>query len=93
MSKDKEIELINEIVVQAVIHGGDSSGPYYTNSNALYKALKKWLVENCLTDEFKVVQKEYIDAKHREIYPDMFVIVPKEDETEEYHIFVGEIAF
>ena len=86
MSKDKEIELINEIVVQAVIHGGDSSGPYYTNSNALYKALKKWLVENCLTDEF-------IDAKHREIYPDMFVIVPKEDETEEYHIFVGEIAF
>lgn len=93
MSVDKEIELINEIVAQAVIHGGDSGGPYYTNSSVLYKTLRNWLIEECLIDEFKIVQKEYIDIDHRVRYPNMFTIVPQEDTTEEYHVPIPKIAF
>lgn len=40
---DKEIELINEIILQAVSHGGDSGGAYCTNAEFLNESIIDWL--------------------------------------------------
>ena len=93
MTIEKEIELMNEIIVQAIIHGGDSDGPYYTNEIGLYKVIKKWLDERGISSCYKIVQKEYIDYDNRIIYKNIFMIVPVADETETYHIPKLEITF
>lgn len=93
MTIEKEIELMNEIIVQAIIHGGDSGGPYNTNEIRLYKVIKKWFDEKEISSCYKIVQKKYIDYDNRMLYENIFTIVPVDDETETYHIPKLEIAF
>lgn len=40
---EKEIELVNELIVQSIKHGGDSGGPYFTNEKELISAINAWL--------------------------------------------------
>lgn len=52
MDLDKEIELINEIISQAVSHGGDAGGAYCTNAEFLNEAIIDWLNMRGLDDKY-----------------------------------------
>lgn len=43
-SFDTEIDLINDILEQAVRHGADIGGSYESNENGLLDAIHKWLI-------------------------------------------------
>ena len=49
---DKELELINDIIHMAIFHGGDSSGAYFSDAEALNESIQDWLV-------FRGLDKEY----------------------------------
>ena len=44
LKKQEELSLINNIVEQAIYHGGDIGGPYFSNRDSLCEAMKKYLV-------------------------------------------------
>ncbi len=56
---EREIELINEIIANAIIHGGDWGGPYEVNLENLVMAVNNWLREKGLKDSYHVVQAYY----------------------------------
>lgn len=56
---EREIELINEIIANAIIHGGDSGGPYESNLESLVIAINNWLCEKGLKDKYHVIQTCY----------------------------------
>lgn len=41
--KEKEIELINNIIANAIIHGADSGGSYEQNEEELTRVVNEWL--------------------------------------------------
>lgn len=49
-----EIDLINNILEQAVRHGADIGGSYESNENGLLDAIHKWLVYRGLYDMYKI---------------------------------------
>ena len=49
---EKEIELINDLIVQAIKHGGDGGGTYFSNENGLISAINAWL-------KFKGIMNKY----------------------------------
>lgn len=49
-----EIELINRIIVQAVLHGADAGGSYDSNNAGLTKAIMNFLITVGIADEFCV---------------------------------------
>ena len=55
----REIELINNIIANAIIHGGDWGGPYDSNLENLVTAVNNWLREKGLKDSYHVVQADY----------------------------------
>ena len=56
---EREIELINEIIANAIIHGGDWGGPYNSNIENLVIAINNWLREKGLKDSYHVVEADY----------------------------------
>ena len=56
---EREIELINEIIANAIIHGGDWGGPYEVNVENLVIAVNNWLREKGLRDSYHVVEAYY----------------------------------
>ena len=44
----KMVDIINTVVEQAVIHGGDAGGPYFVNYESLDRALCLFLTETQL---------------------------------------------
>ena len=50
MNIEKEISLINNIVLNAVMHGADSGGSYDSNIDGLKQALNEWVKEKELVD-------------------------------------------
>lgn len=44
LKKQEELSLINNIVEQAIYHGGDIGGPYFCNGDGLCEAMEKYLV-------------------------------------------------
>ena len=57
---EKEIEMINRIIVEAVMHGADSGGSYDSNEKNLIGTMKEWL-------EFKGLSNRYIVEKNAEV--------------------------
>ena len=57
---EDEIRLINEITANAVIHGGDSGGPYDQNKRRLYAALSNWIKAKGLENDYHIIIKSYI---------------------------------
>ena len=61
--KQALVDLINNIIDEAIIHGGDSGGAYCRNSKDLLEILKKALVFFELS-EYEIDQdKEYEDEE------------------------------
>lgn len=52
---ETEIDLINDVLEQAVRHGADIGGSYDSNENGLLGAICKWLIYRRLYDRYKVV--------------------------------------
>ena len=56
---EKEIELINAIIANAIIHGGDWGGPYEINIENLVISINNWLREKGLWEKYHVVESGY----------------------------------
>ena len=54
-SINEEIRIINNIVVQAIIHGGDPGGSYDTNEENLVSVLNDWLECKNLFGKYVVI--------------------------------------
>lgn len=54
-SISEEIRIINNIVAQAIIHGGDPGGSCDTNKENLVSALNDWLECKNLFSEYMVI--------------------------------------
>lgn len=50
MSIEEEIELINDIIISAIYHGGDLGGAYYSDWLGLESAIGEWLNARGLSD-------------------------------------------
>lgn len=56
----KVINVINGIIIEAVEHGGDSGGPYFSNEKDLVKCLRSFIDDICdenqeLIEQFPLV--------------------------------------
>lgn len=76
MISDYEIKLINKIIFEAIKHGGDSGGPYFTNEDGLISAINKLLDVECMMDEYEVREVD-IEADWGRTYPGIHQIVEK----------------
>ena len=43
MNIAKHIEILNNLIYESVEHGGDSGGPYYSNTEDILKAINEYL--------------------------------------------------
>lgn len=60
MNIQNEINLINDIVLNAVVHGADSGGSYDSNGDGLENALNAWLKEKNITGyTIEIVNRTY----------------------------------
>ena len=57
-SKREIIKCLNKVLVEAIYHGGDGGGAYFTNEDALLKSLKELLECLNLTDVCKIYEDE-----------------------------------
>lgn len=53
-NEKKNINFINNIIIQAIIHGGDSGGPYYCNEKELYNSIKQLIIQNNLEHDYEI---------------------------------------
>ncbi len=54
-SIETEVDLINDVLEQAVRHGADIGGSYESNEKGLLDAIYKWLIYRGLYDRYKVI--------------------------------------
>ncbi len=64
---EEEIILINQIVANAIIHGGDWGGPYNVNTLGLVIAMNNWLKAKGLTATHHVVGGMYLQGLTKEL--------------------------
>lgn len=64
---DKEIEMINKIIVEAVMHGADAGGSYDSNEKNLTDAMKEWLELKCLSNRYGVEKNTEVETRYRTI--------------------------
>lgn len=51
-NEEKEIELINSIIREAIIHGSDSGGAYEINEEDLRESVSNWLDYHDLSEKY-----------------------------------------
>ena len=60
---EKEIELINRVITEAVCHGGDPGGAYCCNASELNSAILEWLkmrgIDNKYTTNYEATGEKY----------------------------------
>lgn len=72
---DREVELVNKIIRESIIHGADWGGSYDSNEERLIKSIEEWII-------FKELQHKYTIGKVRFDEPStysywiMYQIVP-----------------
>lgn len=59
----EEIELVNKIIVEAVMHGADCGGSYDSNEEGLTEAITNWLkskgIDNDCCVKYQTVKRVY----------------------------------
>lgn len=45
---EKQVELVNDIIFNAIMHGADPGGSYDCNKEGLYRSIENWLKANNL---------------------------------------------
>lgn len=61
ISVDVLMNLLNDVIKNAIDHGGDPGGPYGCNETGLHYSMLKFLVECGLNNEW-TVEKKSIDC-------------------------------
>lgn len=51
---EKEIQIVNKIIREAVINGADVGGSYRSNEDNLIKSIKAWLELKDLSDKYTI---------------------------------------
>jgi len=51
---EKEIQIVNKIIREAVIHGADAGGSYDQNEENLIDSIKSWLNLKGLNNEYTI---------------------------------------
>lgn len=59
-----EIQKINAIIDEAIFHGGDCGGPYYSNSEKLREAMEDYLKYMGYDKSFEVCEGKYGQLFH-----------------------------
>ena len=54
ISDIRNIELINRLITEAINHGGDPGGPYFSNPEDLRSVINDFLIVNKLQDHYFV---------------------------------------
>lgn len=54
MNIEREIKLVNRIIKEAIVHGGDYGGPYYINELRLKSAITDWMEAKGLTEKYLI---------------------------------------
>ena len=67
MISDYEIKLINKIIFEAIKHGGDYGGPYFTNEDGLLSAINNLLGIESVADKYEIQEIDIEDECR--IYP------------------------
>lgn len=49
---EETIDVINKLIFESIIHGGDSGGPYCVNEEELLNAINKWIARVHLSDKY-----------------------------------------
>lgn len=62
---EKEIEMINKIIVEAVMHGADSGGSYDSNEKNLIGTMKDWLEFKGLSNRYGVEKNSEVVTRYR----------------------------
>ncbi len=55
----EEIYLVNKIIANAVIHGGDIGGSYESNKDGLYAAINAWLKARGYDRKYHIIDGTY----------------------------------
>lgn len=55
MIENQEIDIVNNIIAQAIVHGADCGGSYESNKEGLEKAIFEWLEYRDSSDCYEVV--------------------------------------
>lgn len=72
-SIEEQINVLNGIMEECVIDGGDAGGAYLVNAEGVAREVNLWLNKMELTDKYKIITEErkFEDCK------DLFRIFPK----------------
>ena len=70
---EEEIRILNKIIFEAVVHGGDFGGAYCINEDNLMNSIAEWIMHKNLSGKYKVKVVEVVEAGSR--YPEMPQIV------------------
>lgn len=54
---EAEIEIINRMIEEAIFHGGDLGGPYYSNEDNLRQFIQEWLKFKNINNFYHVLTK------------------------------------
>ena len=60
MDINKEIELVNNLIIQAVMHGADTGGSYDCNEDGLVLSIQDWVEFKGIEDKYTVMEIEVI---------------------------------
>lgn len=55
---DKEIKLVNRIILEAIVHGADAGGSYAQNEEGLKRSITRWLKYKGFDDKYTIKEKD-----------------------------------
>lgn len=74
---EREIDLINNIIAECILHGGDCGGPYLSNHTHCIDAINRWLKEVDVDNEYTIIDSR-LQVRNCTV-PDIPQIKRKED--------------
>lgn len=57
---EQEIALVNQLIANAIVHGGDAGGPFQVNTPGLVRAMKDWIWAKGLEETHHVITGLYL---------------------------------
>lgn len=72
---DREVELVNKIIKESIIHGADWGGSYDSNEERLIKSIEEWIIFKELQHKY-TIGKVRFDEPSKYYYDIMYQIVP-----------------
>lgn len=75
---EKEIEIINKIILEAVVYGSDGNGIWNLNEEVLTASITSWLEFKGIDSEYEIKKiKEAIQTECQGLCPNILQIVKR----------------